>query len=328
MNATEINQTYDLLALAEKDTNLKKTGGGWYTGPCPFCGGTDRFVVKNTKDGFRWFCRKCGNDKYHTSIDYVMRRESLDFKSALKSLGGETTRPKFSAPILRRPEKIALLPPEEWQREAWQEISAATSRLQTRGGIPAQIYLVERAIIDKNVIGLAWLGFSLVYDPKLKQKRPAIMIPHYDGNQSKVTINGIKYRFIDRAKDGLRYTAKHGSKFHLYGLWGLTTVKTLLLIEGEFNALSVKQITRSIDVLSIGSDGTTTAKTKMLEILAAKYQRVLIWTDEMENAKQLRTEINRQDAKCIKSPVRSGKKYDANQMLVDGLLSEFLTTIL
>ena len=36
----------DLLAIAERDTALRKvaaTNGGEWAGPCPFCGGDDRF---------------------------------------------------------------------------------------------------------------------------------------------------------------------------------------------------------------------------------------------------------------------------------------------
>ena len=42
MDTTTINQTFDLPALAGKDTNLKPAGK-YLIGPCPFCGGTDRF---------------------------------------------------------------------------------------------------------------------------------------------------------------------------------------------------------------------------------------------------------------------------------------------
>lgn len=62
MNAQTINATFDLLALVEHDTTLK-AAGAYYIGPCPFCGGRDRFTVKATKDGPRWHCRHCGDGK-------------------------------------------------------------------------------------------------------------------------------------------------------------------------------------------------------------------------------------------------------------------------
>ena len=43
----------NLLALISLDTDLKRiasTGGGEYAGPCPFCGGRDRFQVAQGRD--------------------------------------------------------------------------------------------------------------------------------------------------------------------------------------------------------------------------------------------------------------------------------------
>lgn len=327
MTATEINQNYDLLALAGKDTELKKSGK-WHVGACPFCGGEDRFVIKLTKDGYRWFCRNCGKQKYHSTIDYIMRRDGLDFKSALASLGGAISPRTFMKNCPRPPQKISLLPPEDWQDDAWGDITAGLSKLESKAGEKTWHYLLTRGFTLKTIYS-AWLGFAYAYDPKLKRRRPAILLPHYDRKLMNVTISGIKYRFINDAPAGLRYMAKRGSKFHLYGLWGLTSkAKTLLLSEGEFNALSVKQVNREIDVLSIGSDGFTTAQKRMLEILITKYPNLYIWTDEHKNAERIRTAIKRPDAKLIRSPILQNKKYDANQLLQDGVLKDFLENIL
>src|SRR5512143_1224719 len=82
--ANQINQTLDLLSLAEQDTALKKTGAGWWAGPCPFCGGVDRFTLKQTTSGWRWFCRHCGGDRYHTAVDYIMQRQACSLPEALR----------------------------------------------------------------------------------------------------------------------------------------------------------------------------------------------------------------------------------------------------
>ena len=37
-----------------------KPRGGYYTGPCPICGGDDRFWLR--KDGKKFGCRHCAND--------------------------------------------------------------------------------------------------------------------------------------------------------------------------------------------------------------------------------------------------------------------------
>ena len=86
----DFNQNFDLLALAGKDVQLTRSGG-WYTGPCPFCGGRDRFNLKRTGNGWRWFCQGCGDGKYHTAIDYVKRREGKGVREVLEEFdtGGE-----------------------------------------------------------------------------------------------------------------------------------------------------------------------------------------------------------------------------------------------
>ena len=48
IDATRVKEKIDLLAIIQQDTQLKKvanTNGSEYAGPCPFCGGQDRFRV-------------------------------------------------------------------------------------------------------------------------------------------------------------------------------------------------------------------------------------------------------------------------------------------
>ena len=80
----------DLLRLVEPDTTLIRianTHGGEYAGPCPFCGGTDRFHI--VPSAGKWYCRQCtprGGD----AIDYVQRREQVAFQAAVDLLAGVT----------------------------------------------------------------------------------------------------------------------------------------------------------------------------------------------------------------------------------------------
>ena len=86
--STQIAQArqVDLLRLVEPDTTLIRianTHGGEYAGPCPFCGGTDRFHVVPATG--KWYCRQCtprGGD----AIDYVRQREQLPFQEAVQFL--------------------------------------------------------------------------------------------------------------------------------------------------------------------------------------------------------------------------------------------------
>jgi hypothetical protein len=106
MDLETLKQRIDLTALA--GTALHRRGM-YSVGPCPFCGGTERFVVKHAPDGDLWLCRKCGDDqKYHSAIEFIMRRDHLPFKAALAVLGGEPPT-KTSFP------RGKSLPSTDWQ---------------------------------------------------------------------------------------------------------------------------------------------------------------------------------------------------------------------
>ena len=89
MDIQTIKQNFDLVSLAQKQVKLKRTGA-YHIGPCPFCGGEDRFTIKQTAKGDRWHCRGCGGDQYHSVIDFIMRRDGLSYLEAVQSLGGDT----------------------------------------------------------------------------------------------------------------------------------------------------------------------------------------------------------------------------------------------
>ena len=129
MDAQTINQNYDLLALVSSDTRLKHSGH-FYIGACPFCGGRDRFNLKETSGGWRWFCRKCGDDKYHGAIDYIMRRDDLNFKQALESLGGDIQLSPRVQMVAHDPGFV--FPDLDWQSDAWRRVDAASDRLMTQ----------------------------------------------------------------------------------------------------------------------------------------------------------------------------------------------------
>src|SRR6202795_1471461 len=73
---------------------IKLVGRGERAGPCPVCGGRDRFSI-NTKRQI-WNCRGCA--KGGDVIDLVQHLDGVDFKTAVQTLGGNETRPIRPAP--------------------------------------------------------------------------------------------------------------------------------------------------------------------------------------------------------------------------------------
>jgi hypothetical protein len=76
----------DILAVAQRYGALKRAGAGEYVGPCPVCGGKDRFSV-NTRKGV-WNCRGCGEGG--DAIKLVRRVDRVTFAQAIETLAGST----------------------------------------------------------------------------------------------------------------------------------------------------------------------------------------------------------------------------------------------
>lgn len=334
MDSVQINQTTEIIPLLGYEL---KRAGGYHVGACPFCGGTDRFTVKHTKDGDRWHCRQCGDGKYHTAIDYIMRRDGCDFKTALQTLGGDVQKTVTPRTVTLTPPKPLQIPAQDWQGEAWREVDAASDALLSDAGQGAREFLTNRALLPST--WKAWLlGFGYAYDFIAKRNRPAITIPWYDMDAGGEAITAVKYRFIDSDPNpkALRYSCKTVSKFDVpFGLWAVLPGyhHSLLLIEGELNCLSVWQCQPTgLSVLSFGSEGG--GDVRALSAISKRYQNVFVWADDVwdnpkqtNHAKELRALV-RGRGKALRSVKQGDVKQDANQLLQVGALPEFLSRVL
>lgn len=282
MNATDINNNYDLLTLAQGDTKLKHSGK-FYIGACPFCGGRDRFNLKHTPEGWRWFCRKCGDGKYHGAIDYIMRRDDLDFKQALESLGGDAIRPRA---IVTPQLPTITLPDQSWQAANWEKVERASNELlESPHAQPGRDYLTNRRL-DRATWLINLLGFEYVFN------RPAILIPWWDVDTFD-TITAIKYRFIDdlaQRDKNRRFMMAEGSIKILFGLNAAAGQEVLILTEGEINAMSITQTSDyhglKIDALSFGSQSGI--RETDLQRVSQDYRRVIVWADDAEKSNAIR----------------------------------------
>lgn len=335
MNATQINSTFDLLSLID---GLRKAGG-YHVGACPFCGGKDRFTIKHTQDGDRWHCRQCSDGKYHTVIDFIMRRDEVDFKEALQTLGGEAGQHRLNpAKQTQTPQKNHIeLPTAEAQAKMSRTMDAGVVRLNTLAGQSARVFLRKRGLLD-HTVQMFNLGFAMrpeFVDNKVDRFRPAISIPWYDSSSAffeHKAMMGIKFRFID--DESIRYKAFGGDKFLLFGLWdALKTQHTLLLIEGEFNCMSVWQCRPSgVTCLSFGSESG--GSLALMQTIAQHYDSVFVWADDVwdnplkaTHAKNLKALV-KGGGIALRSVVEKNVKHDANELLMRGYLHGFLSHVL
>ena len=78
----------DLLSILEQHTTLDRvasTRGGEYAGPCPACGGTDRFRVWPYDTKPRYWCRRCG--RHGDTADALQEFDGLNKRDALSIAG-------------------------------------------------------------------------------------------------------------------------------------------------------------------------------------------------------------------------------------------------
>lgn len=150
----------DILALAQSRIpglrKVARTGGGELHGPCPSCGGADRFVVNGTggKDGRGlYWCRQCA-----ISGDAVSLVQLLDGggpAAAFRALGvGGTETPSrhWTPPALPSvPQDPVEPPPELWRARARAVQRKAESLLWSEQGERARAYLHGRGLTDDTI---------------------------------------------------------------------------------------------------------------------------------------------------------------------------------
>jgi hypothetical protein len=310
----------DLLELVEPDTRLVRvaaTRGGEYAGPCPFCGGTDRFHVVPAEG--RWYCRQCtprGGD----AIDYVRRRDHLSFTAAVdRLLGGYV--PSAPRPALQ----VNATP--AWREAGWQEaaraeVQQAIWRLEHETAAEqGRTYLVNRGLLPTT--WRAWgLGYARVWHPRLKATAPAITLPWQAGGN----IQAVQYRFIvpGLAKRD-RFCQRRGGERLLFGLDLRAGKPVLVIAEGELNAVSLWQVLHErADVLSCGSqEGLASRRTRRLaQAIAQEYRVVFIWLDDPARAAAAVQAV----APTTGHALWSEGGLDANDRLRDGTLADWLSS--
>lgn len=238
----------NVIDLAQNDTQLKRaasTGGGELSGPCPFCGGRDRFRVQPfNKEGGRWFCRKCGGDRWNDVIDYLMRRNNISFPEAKRIVDGESP----IAPFVRKPAPVqapqhqAEYDVEVWQARAREFATYCEDNLIGVAGDETAKWLRSRGIND-DISVRAHLGYNPkdILDAPEHWGYPAshervflshgLVIPNVDS----AGFHAIKIRRPDAEK---KYTMVKGSNVWLYGGWTCgPEVLIAMLFESELDAL-------------------------------------------------------------------------------------------
>lgn len=323
IDTEQIKSSVDLRELAGQHTELRRESATEMSGPCPKCGGDDRFHV--TAD---WFaCRQC-HEKRGDPIEFVSWLHGKGFREAVAMLAGGGA--LVAGSRAERSERATASPKRKIERfdrrRAERLVAEAHERLfLATAGEPGQQYLRSRGIESHT-----WLTFGLGYvaSSPTSEKAPAIVLPWYQRGE----LVALRFRFLESV-DGTKIKSMSGSSFagRLYGGQALPefvaqpvaeghrpaeALRTLVLCEGELNAVSVWQASTEtgVDVLSIGSESQRIPAG--LVAIAQRYGQIFTWLDDHEKA--LSAAQTLPGSHAITSDLLGG---DANDLLKAGKLA-------
>ena len=320
--------------------------GAELAGPCPRCGGRDRFYV--TADGKSCACRKtnCHTQRMDVVglvawLQNVPMHEAVDILAGRRSYSPvRQTATVTSVTSDSSNDSLQDATSADWRKKAALSVLRAQERLysETDGARAAQAYLLSRGLQPDT-----WRAFGLGYDrarvPGTKDYAPAVAWPivHESDGQT----YGVRYRFLETQAGAngkqYRYTSLTGTRNtgRLFGVPALPagvleewdsadrlhaeSVSCLCVCEGEFNAMSVWQACAAtgVDVLSFGSEAQRSLPAWAIAI-ASHYGAVIVWVDDTEKAQEVGRQLPQ--AVALRSLTQDGHKWDSNALLVAGKL--------
>lgn len=181
------------------------------------------------------------------------------------------------------------------QVELWRETQARYEQSMTR---EAASWLTARGITKEGAVG-ASLGV-VPNDPMLGHERfvGMIAIPY---RTKYVPVVGWKFRRL--SGDGPKYDSPSGQQARLYGVHTLRPASTLLVCEGELDALLAHQIT---GLPAVGVSGVSAWKRHYSRVVEG-YQRVLVLGD---NDADKEKNVGRELAKKICESIPQAQAID------------------
>ena len=270
--------------LADLAADLRKvasTGGGECAGSCPFCGGEDRFHVQPFNPlGPRWFCRHCTEGAWKDTIDFIIRRDGLSFRTAVEHLaGGIAVMPTSHAPAAAP--SITQAPGPVWQERARAFAAECQDRLWSEAGRAALKSLRGRGFTDETIkqAGLGWndetryedrAAWGLLPEMNDKGKPKRVWLPrgwvlpsHIDGDLWQISIRRPGDDVADDEQKGhsagSKYVQLPGGANALFNSDAIKPGSNVVLVEGVFDALSIQQHAGDI-VVPVATGSTTGAR--------------------------------------------------------------------
>jgi len=240
----------------------------WH-GPCPWCGGRDRFAVWPVHPkgkGGRYLCRRC--DRRGDGIDFLRERHGMSYSEACRFLGetpalrlAHAGRPAQAVWTPREPREV----PELWREQADRFVDECAARLVK--GMPGYDYVHGRGFTLETIRHL-----KLGWNPVLRHEdRVAWGLPSgaLDGFKSIMTIPsglviplkrqtgtvGIRIRRAN-SRDGRAPDYKYHCVLGSVPMWCPAggNRRAVIVVESELDAVLIWQEARDLtSALALGS---------------------------------------------------------------------------
>lgn len=343
INTDDIKKNINLFNLIGSHVELSRNSVNDHHGQCPKCGSAHGLHVFEIEGTQLFRCYGCG--KIGDAISYVMWVDNLDFIDACKTLDEN-----LEVILNMKPEKPIVRQSEKSQSGKWKSDDANRKLIKAQNDLYGSDASGRNYLLSRGLNPEAWKKFGLGYKANVYlpgswnsetktatyPAQPAILIPWYRGG----VLRGIRYRFLGKHTyttfDGYETTSKVkgelGSDFEfLYGSQSLSdddkANRTLVIVEGEINAMSVWQVAHNsgVDTLSTGSE-TTKALTPVAIEAISKWGKVIGFVDKESVAAEMSAKLP--SATVVSSEKNEdGGKCDANDMLVSGELAGFIAAV-
>jgi DNA primase len=319
MNLLEELSKVDILSIVGKDTRLKRvanTEGGEYAGPCPRCGGEDRFRVwpNHSCGKGRFWCFQCAESG--DALDYLMwtgRISSYQKGARLLGLHVNLDPPAGSGSpqLMPRHRGPSTPPPAAWQQTVGHFVERSFQNLWWACGKQTLEWLQGRGLSAKT-IREARLGYNPSQD---FESWTASGIHPCDGSRAVLLPRGVVIpweiegslwrvgigRPVTQEQGGARYTLVTGSRNALYNADALLVNRPAILVEGVFDALTIKQQAGDM-IAAVATGGRPSSRQPLRIARLALCSQVLVafdadeagdheagyWLGVLDNAKRWR----------------------------------------
>jgi len=283
-----IRQANDIRDHAARYTTLRRESHSEMSGPCPKCGGHDRFHCK----AGMFFCRQCydlGNGKPHDIFGFYEWLKGWDFLTTCKALDGKTL-PEPKRKAQPEPKRSPGIPDDDdLQAQVMQIAVDCAALLWEPEGKKALAWLRDRGLQD-DTLKTHLVGFCSLSDWTPDPDKPwqtggklhnlfvwrGVTVPHWQ--ESTNTISGIKVRLGTNGPG--KYRSVAGSRPSLYLADYLAGHDVGVICEGELDTLLLHQEAGDlVGVCGLGSADNKNAAIDAGLPFLLPIKRLLVATD-------------------------------------------------